>query len=32
MLVQWSKDVDSTLAQAQQTGRPILVDFTAAPA
>jgi len=32
MLVQWSKDVDSALAEAKQTGRPILLDFSAAPA
>jgi hypothetical protein len=32
MAVQWSKDIDSTLQQAQQTGRPILLDFSAAPA
>jgi hypothetical protein len=32
MAVQWSKDVDATLAQAQPMGRPILLDFSAAPA
>jgi hypothetical protein len=31
MLVQWSKDIDSALAQAKQTERPILLDFSAAP-
>jgi hypothetical protein len=32
MAVQWSKDIDSALSQAKQTGRPILLDFSAAPA
>ena len=32
MAIQWNKDIDSTLGQAQQTGRPILLDFSAAPA
>jgi hypothetical protein len=32
MAIQWSKDIDSTLGQAQKTGRPILLDFSAAPA
>jgi hypothetical protein len=32
MAVQWGKDIDSTLKEAQQTGRPILLDFSAAPA
>jgi len=32
MSVQWSKDIDFTLGQAQRTGRPILLDFSAAPA
>jgi uncharacterized protein YyaL (SSP411 family) len=32
MPIHWSKDVDSTLAQAKETGRPILLDFSAAPA
>jgi len=32
MPVQSSKDIDSTLSQAKQTGRPILLDFSAAPA
>jgi hypothetical protein len=31
MLVNWSKDVDSSLQQAQQTARPLLLDFSAAP-
>jgi hypothetical protein len=32
MPVQWSKDIDSTLAQANKTGQPVLIDFSAAPA
>jgi hypothetical protein len=32
MAVQWTKDIDSVLKEAQQTGRPILLDFSAAPA
>jgi len=32
MAIQWNKDIDSTLGQAQQTCRPILLDFSAAPA
>jgi hypothetical protein len=31
MAVQWSKDVDATLKQAQEMGRAILLDFSAAP-
>ena len=31
MLVEWNKDVDFALAHASQTGRPILLDFSAAP-
>src|SRR5689334_6816478 len=31
MLVEWNKDVDTALAQAKQTGRPILLDFSTAP-
>jgi hypothetical protein len=31
MSVQWSKDVDATLAKAKQLGKPILLDFSAAP-
>jgi len=30
--VNWSKDVDQTLVQAKKEERPILVDFSAAPA
>jgi len=32
MAVEWSRDIDSTLSQAQQAVRPILLDFSAAPA
>jgi hypothetical protein len=32
MLVQWSKDVDSALAEAKANRRPLLIDFSAAPA
>ena len=32
MVVNWSKDIDGTLAVAQQQSRPILLDFSAAPA
>ncbi len=32
MAVQWSKDVDASLTEAKNTNRPILLDFSAAPA
>jgi uncharacterized protein YyaL (SSP411 family) len=32
MSVNWSKDVDQALASAKQQSRPILLDFSAAPA
>jgi hypothetical protein len=32
MGVNWSKDIDLTLAAAQEQSRPILLDFSAAPA
>ena len=32
MAVNWSNDVDKALAEAQQQNRPILMDFSAAPA
>ena len=32
MAVQWSKDADAALAEAKETKRPLLVDFSAAPA
>ncbi len=30
--VNWSKDIDQTLAAAKEQFRPILLDFSAAPA
>jgi hypothetical protein len=30
--INWSKDVDATLAAAKQQDKPALLDFTAAPA
>lgn len=32
MAVQWNKDVDAALAQAKSANRPLLLDFSAAPA
>ncbi len=33
MAVQWNRDdVDAAFAQAKASGRPLLVDFSAAPA
>ena len=32
MAVQWTKDIDAALQEAQKTARPILLDFSAAPA
>ncbi len=32
MAVNWSTDVDQSLTQAKQNHRPILLDFSAAPA
>ena len=31
MLVKWIKDADAALAEAKQTKKPLLVDFSAAP-
>jgi hypothetical protein len=31
MDIQWSTDVDAALASAKTSGRPLLLDFTAAP-
>jgi hypothetical protein len=31
MAVNWRKDVDEALAEAKRTGRPALLDFSAAP-
>jgi hypothetical protein len=32
MSVQWTKDADAALAHAKETKKPVLVDFSAAPA
>ena len=32
MAVQWNTDADAALAEAKQTNKPVLVDFSAAPA
>jgi len=32
MAINWSKDIDHTLAAAKEQARPILLDFSAAPA
>ncbi len=29
--IQWSEDVDQALKEAKKTGKPLLLDFTAAP-
>jgi thiol:disulfide interchange protein len=29
--IDWSRDVDATLARAQREHKPVLLDFTAAP-
>jgi len=29
--IEWLKDADAGLAQARATGKPVLVDFSAAP-
>jgi hypothetical protein len=31
MSIQWSKDVDVTLVHAKETGKQVLLDFSAAP-
>jgi hypothetical protein len=30
-MIDWREDVDAALAEAGQNGRPVLLDFTAAP-
>lgn len=30
-MIDWRKDVDAALAGAEREGRPVLLDFTAAP-
>jgi hypothetical protein len=32
MLVNWIKDADVALEQAKKEGKPLLIDFSAAPA
>jgi len=32
MLVNWKKDVDAAFAEAKAQNRPLLIDFSAAPA
>ena len=32
MPVQWNKDADAALAEAKATKKPLLIDFSAAPA
>jgi hypothetical protein len=32
MPVQWSKDVDAAMAEAKSSTKPLLIDFSAAPA
>jgi hypothetical protein len=32
MLVNWKKDVDAALAEAKSENKPLLIDFSAAPA
>ncbi len=32
MLVQWKKDAEAALAEAKETKKPLLIDFSAAPA
>jgi Thioredoxin-like len=31
VLVNWKKDADAALAEAKSSGKPVLVDFSAAP-
>lgn len=32
MAVQWNKDADAALAEAKSSNKPVLIDFSAAPA
>ena len=32
MAVQWKKDVDAAATEAKATNKPLLIDFSAAPA
>jgi len=31
MEINWQRDIDAALREAKQSGRPLLLDFTAAP-
>jgi thiol:disulfide interchange protein len=31
MAIEWLKDVDAALAEAKRQGKPVLLDYTAAP-
>jgi hypothetical protein len=31
MEIDWQRDIDAALRKASETGRPLLLDFTAAP-
>jgi len=31
MAIEWKEDVDRALAEAKESGKPLLLDFTAAP-
>lgn len=31
MEINWNRDIDAALRKASETGRPLLLDFTAAP-
>ena len=32
MAVNWNKDADAALAEAKEANKPVLIDFSAAPA
>jgi len=32
MAIEWKKDIDAALTEAKRSARPLLLDFTAAPA
>jgi len=32
MTIAWQRDVDAALQQARESGKPVLLDFSAAPA
>jgi hypothetical protein len=32
MSVQWNKDADAAIAEAEKDNKPLLIDFSAAPA